>query len=287
MALTGTNVDYNTFVTDVYGTIITLSKPLVGTASGTGYFTPVSRCASRLPVPVGSAVEILKQPFVLNPNDNIRVASTGVGTGGLVASTTASGTIGSSRVTVASATNIEAGNLVSGTGIATNTYVGVGYTPASTSVPLTRALTSTIASSVISFTDIVIPQDGALATTIVYQSQPDSSGSIYQNAVGTLTTTFTNYYSAGTTYSAIIQSIRVTNISDSSIYPANDYPVWVGIGNSDTIFTYLAYNMVVPKNSSIELCEAPKRLGIGQSIFAYSQTPGVVEIQIAGRQSTV
>ena len=52
------------------------------------------------------------------------------------------------------------------------------------------------------------------------------------------------------------------------IYPGGDYPVSVGIGNSDTIFSWLAYNMIIPKNSSIELCEAPKRLGIGQSIFA-------------------
>ena len=68
--------------------------------------------------------------------------------------------------------------------------------------------------------------------------------------------------------------------------PGGDYPVWVGIGNSDTIFSWLAYNMVIPKNSSIELCEAPKRLGIGQSIFAYSDAPNKIEIQIAGKQKT-
>ena len=44
--------------------------------------------------------------------------------------------------------------------------------------------------------------------------------------------------------------------------------------------------MIIPKNSSIELCEAPKRLGIGQSIFAYASTPYTIEIQVAGKQKT-
>jgi hypothetical protein len=94
------------------------------------------------------------------------------------------------------------------------------------------------------------------------------------------------YYSTGVTYPSIVQSIRVSNISDGSIYPGGDYPVSVGIGNSDTIFSWLAYNMVIPKNSSIELCEAPKRIGIGQSIFATTNTPYAIEIQIAGKQKT-
>ena len=94
------------------------------------------------------------------------------------------------------------------------------------------------------------------------------------------------YYGTGNTYPSIVQSIRVSNISDGSIYPGGDYPVWVGIGNSDTVFSWLAYNMIIPKNSSIELCESPKRLGIGQSIFAYASTPGTIEIQIAAKQKT-
>jgi hypothetical protein len=43
--------------------------------------------------------------------------------------------------------------------------------------------------------------------------------------------------------------------------------------------------MIVPKNSSIELCEAPKRLGIGQSIFAAAEDANTIEIQIAAKQS--
>jgi len=286
MGVTGTNVDYDTLVTDVSGTMIVLSKPLVGTPSGTLTFTPVSEVVSRLPVPVGSAVELLKQPFVLYASDSIRVQATGVGTGGQTASTTATASSGAAVLTVASATNIASGQLVGGTGIATNTYVGVGYTPASTSVPITRATTAALSSGSVTFTDLIVPQDGALHATIVYQATTDIAylnGT--SNGVG-VGTTATVYYGTGNTFPSVIQSIRVANISDMYNNPGGDYPVWVGIGNSDTIFSWLAYNMVIPKNSSIELCEAPKRLGIGQSIFAYSDAPNKIEIQIAGKQKT-
>lgn len=286
MGVTGTNVDFNTLVTDVSGTMIVLSKPLVGTPSGTLTFTPVSDVISRLPVPVGSAVELLKQPFVLYSRDSIRVQSTGIGTGGQTASTTATASSGAATLTVASATNIASGQLVGGTGIATNTYVGIGYTPSSTSVPITRATTAALSSGSVTFTDVIVPQDGALHTTIVYQSTTDTSylnGTSGGVGVGT---TVTVYYGTGNTYPSVIQSIRVANISDTFNYPGGDYPVWVGIGNSDTVFSWLAYNMVIPRNSSIELCEAPKRLGIGQSIFAYSDTLNAIEIQIAGKQKT-
>ena len=61
----GTGLQYNTYVTSVDGNNITLSKPIAASAvSGVLYFSSVSKVASRLPVPVGSAVELLKQPMV-------------------------------------------------------------------------------------------------------------------------------------------------------------------------------------------------------------------------------
>jgi len=73
---------YNTYVTSVDSNRITLSKPISGQAvSGIAWFTPVSDVVSRLPVPVGSAVELLKQPMVLNALDSIVLQSTGAGTG--------------------------------------------------------------------------------------------------------------------------------------------------------------------------------------------------------------
>jgi hypothetical protein len=298
---------YNTYVTSVDGNNITLSKPIAGQAvSGTVVFTPVSDVVSRLPVPVGSAVELLKQPMVLNALDSIVLQSTGAGTGVGTTSTavfsqTANSNIISCTVGSAITNFIASGQLIQGTGgntgIQTNTFIGVGYTPGSNIIPMTRPATVSIAATVLSFTEVVTPQDGALQATVVYQPSTDTS---YQNGTGTVVAISSNttsvtaglstipvaYYSSGTTFPSVIQSIRVSNISDGMIYPGGDYPVSVGIGNSDTIFSWLAYNMVIPKNSSIELCEAPKRLGIGQSIFAITNTPYTIEIQIAGKQKT-
>jgi hypothetical protein len=246
--------------------------------------------------------------MILNALDSIVLQSTGAGSGiGSTSTNAITQTANSAILTVtagAAITNfLSSGMLVQGTGsntgIQTNTFVGVGYTPGTLSIPITRPATTSLASTSISFTEVVTPQDGALQATIVYQSTTDTT---YQNGTGTVvgivtlaslatpptlgitSTTPSVYYGTGNLYPSTIQSIRVSNISDGTIYPGGDYPVWVGIGNSDTIFSWLAYNMVIPKNSSIELCEAPKRLGIGQSIFAYASTPNTIEIQIAGKQ---
>jgi hypothetical protein len=297
---------FNTYVTSVDGNNITLSKPMSGHATGTLFFSPVSKVSSRLPVPVGSAVELLKQPMILDALDSIVLQSTGAGSGiGSTSTAAITQAANSNFLTVtagAAITNFLASGMLiqptgSNTGIQTNTFVGVGYTPGALSIPITRPATVALASTSLSFTEVVVPQDGALQVTVVYQSSTDTS---YQNGTGTVagissnTTSVTAglstipvaYYSSGITSSATIQSIRVSNISDSIIYPGGDYPVSVGIGNTDTIFSWLAYNMVIPKNSSIELCEAPKRLGIGQSIFATTNTPYAIEIQIAGKQKT-
>ena len=299
---------FNTYVTSVDGNNITLSKPMSGRATGVLYFSPVSKISSRLPVPVGSAVELLKQPMILNALDSIVLQSTGAGTGiGSTSTAAISQTANSNFLTVtagAAITNFLASGMLiqptgNNTGIQTNTFVGVGYTSGSLSIPMTRPATVALASTSISFTEVVVPQDGALQVTVVYQSSTDTS---YQNGTGTVvgivtlasqassrelgitSTTPSVYYATGTVYPSVVQSIRVSNISDGIIYPGGDYPVSVGIGNSDTIFSWLAYNMIIPKNSSIELCEAPKRLGIGQSIFASSSTPNAIEIQVSAKQ---
>jgi hypothetical protein len=296
---------YNTYVTSVDGNSITLSKPMSGRATGVLYFSPVSKVSSRLPVPVGSAVELLKQPMVLNALDSIVLQSTGAGSGiGSTSTAAITQAANSNILTVAAGaaiTNFLASGMLiqptgNNTGIQTNTFVGVGYTPGALTIPMTRPATVALASTSLSFTEVVVPQDGALQVTVVYQSSTDTS---YLNGTGTVSASSTitsvtaglssipvAYYSTGTTYPSIIQSIRVSNISDGIIYPGGDYPVSVGIGNSDTIFSWLAYNMVIPKNSSIELCEAPKRIGIGQSIFAITNTPYAIEIQVAGKQKT-
>lgn len=65
------------------------------------FFSPVSDVVSRLPVPVGSAVELLKQPMVLGGLDSIVLQSTGAGTGiGITSTNTITYTSGSAVLTV-------------------------------------------------------------------------------------------------------------------------------------------------------------------------------------------
>ena len=188
---------YNTYVTSVDGNNITLNKPMSGRATGTLQFSPVSLVSSRLPVPVGSAVELLKQPMVLNGLDSIALQSTGAGTGiGTTSTNTITYTSGSAVLTVTNQAasffnSIAIGNLVQNTGVSTgiqpNTYVGASYTGISTSyagtgvisIPITRPVNATVGiGTSLSFTEVVTPQDGALQVTVVYQSSTDTS---YQN----------------------------------------------------------------------------------------------------------
>lgn len=258
---------YNTYVTDVNSNIITLNKPMSGTATTTAVFSPVSNIVSALPVPVGSAVELLKQPMVLDAYDSIVLQATGAGSGiGTTSGNTITYTSGSSNLTVTNATTaffntIAAGNLVQNTGVSTgiqpNTYVSVAYTGITTSysgtgtvtIPITRSVQNTVGTSTaLSFTEVSTPQDGALQVTISYQQSNDilfSNGTgtvvgivtLASQAVSGVTSTVpSNYYSA--TKQSVIQSVRVSNISDSVVYPGGDYPVWVGIANSTTVLSW-------------------------------------------------
>lgn len=296
---------YNTYVTSVDSNVLTLDPPMSGIAVGTAYFTPVSKIVSNLPVPANSSVELLKQPMVLESLDSIVLQATGAGSGiGSTSTAAISQTANSNFLTVtagAAITNwVASGMLVLGTGsntgIQTNTLVADNWTPGSLSIPLTKPATTTIASTSFSFTEFSVPQDGAFNVSISYQTSIDTA---YQKATGTVvgidtqgfivgvvTSTPAVYYGTGNTYPSVVQSIRVSNISDSFTYPGGDYKVSVGIGNSDTIFSWLAYDMTIPLNSSIELCESPKVLGIGQSIFASAEEPNTIEIQISAKQNT-
>lgn len=173
----------------------------------------VSFFASRLPVPSGSAVELLKKPQVLYPNDWIRLQAT-----------TPQG----------------------GTGV-----------------------------------------NGALTAYIVYESSTDSyySSGGYNLASTSPTTIFTSAYSTSssvvtaTNFPSILESVRVTNISNVA-----DYRVTVSWTNSlGVVQSYLAYNMLIPAFSTVELLEKPKRIAGGDLIRATPEAANVLSIQVSGK----
>ena len=84
-------------------------------------------------------------------------AGTGIGTTSTAVFTqTANSNIIFCTVGSAITNFISAGQLVQGTetntGIQTNTFIGIGYTPGSNIIPLTRPATVSVASTVLSFT---------------------------------------------------------------------------------------------------------------------------------------
>lgn len=178
------------------------------TASGVWRATPI---ANRIVVPYQGSLELLEEPMVASPQDQIRLqAFTGIGT-------TASGVDGGIDAFIVISRKTD-----------TN-YVGIG-------------------------------------TTV-----RDPSG---------------QHISTGSTTNTVLQSIRLVNYSNAIDVDAS-VSIYRG-GTAGGIVTtgvrqgYLAYNLTVPKNSTIEILDKPKYLAFNDSIVATATTSGVLAIHLAG-----
>lgn len=112
--------------------------------------------------------------------------------------------------------------------------------------------------------------------------------------------TDTNYVGVGTTvkstdqeiftsvtYPSVVQSISVANYNDNV-----DVDVTVSVFRGGTVGQiattgirqgYLAYNLTVPQNSTIEICSKPKMLLAGDSILVTTTPANSVGIVLAGK----
>ena len=109
--------------------------------------------------------------------------------------------------------------------------------------------------------------DGGLDAWITYSTKTDTNfvgvGTTVTTAgtnVGGISTYQTVYTSTG--YPSVIQSIRIAN-----------YNLFIDVDASIAIFSslgirkgHLAYNLTIPKNSIVELCQQPKRLETSETI---------------------
>lgn len=178
------------------------------TASNTWRATPI---ANRVVVPYQGATELLEQPMVASPQDQIRLqAFTGIGT----------------------------------------TATGV---------------------------------DGGIDAFIVYSRKNDTK---YVGIGTTVRTASGQEILTASTYQTVLQSIRLVNYSNTI-----DVDTSVSIYRGGTVGSipttgvrqgYLAYNLTVPKNSTIEILEQPKYLAINDSIVAAATTSGSLAIHVAG-----
>jgi len=116
--------------------------------------------------------------------------------------------------------------------------------------------------------------DGGLDAFIVYSTKDDTNYIGVGKTIGDGsdgTEIFTS-----TTYPSVIQSIRIINYSLSS-----DQDVSLALYNGGTPGSipstgvrqgYFIYNITVPTNSTIEICEKPKYLATGQTIVGIAKT---------------
>ena len=161
--------------------------------------------AYNIPIPTGTAVELLKQPQILNPSDKIVMRSTdydrvGIDTGVEV------------YITYHEITSTE--------------YFGVGL-----------------------------------------------------GTVGITTSAPITVYTASS--ASIVQSIRLTNRTDTGAYPISVFVT------SGVTTTYLVDNLIVPKYASVELLDdTPKRLNQDAVLSIQEDQTQTIDVQVSGKVIT-
>lgn len=95
---------------------------------------------------------------------------------------------------------------------------------------------------------------------------------------GTIINTNTVGVYTSSTVPSIINSIRLTNITDGG-----DHPVSISITNGTTT-SFIAKNLLIPRYASVELLERQKRLETNGKISVQVETFNTVNVVISGKQ---
>ena len=102
--------------------------------------------------------------------------------------------------------------------------------------------------------------------SVYYQSSSTTT-----DAVGVLTST---------TYPSNLQSIRITNRTDSG-----DYPVSVSITSGVTT-TYLAKDLIIPRYAVVDILDRQKRIEVNDVVKVSVGQTSTIDVIIAGKQIT-
>ena len=165
----------------------TLNVQLQGAPdNGSGSPGVYTTLAESSPIPIGQLVAGNK----IAQFDLASVANNPVGQ----ASTTGTFTSGASSMTVASATGIQAGMYINGTGITPGTQVASSYTLGSTTVPLTAVTTAAVTAGAVAFSS-AIPAPRFYQLNYVVANGPFTAGSVMAALVGDRDETV--YYKSG------------------------------------------------------------------------------------------
>jgi hypothetical protein len=101
----------------------------------------------------------------------------------------------------------------------------------------------------------------------------------FASTVSVATTDATTLYTS-TSYPTMIEKIGFANRTDTG-----DYPISVKITNGVTT-TYLAKNLIIPRYSTVDILDRPKRIETGATIDVEVGATSTIDIIIAGKKIT-
>ena len=120
----------------------------------------------------------------------------------------------------------------------------------------------------------------ALEATIIVEEKEDTAlwdAQIALSSGATLTDLYTS-----SSYPSVVQSILLCNNDGDNDVKAR--VAWTD--GSNNIQSYLVYDMVIPADSTVEICEQPKYLATGYKLRAYANVADRLEITASGKQIT-
>ena len=122
--------------------------------------------------------------------------------------------------------------------------------------------------------------NSALQATIIAEQKEDTD--LWDAQVDiTSAATWTDLYTS-TSNPSVVQSILLAN--DDGTNDVKARVVWTN--GSDTIQAYLCYDLIVPADSTVELCEQPKYLASGYKLRVYANQADRLEVTASGKQIT-
>ena len=119
---------------------------------------------------------------------------------------------------------------------------------------------------------------GSLYATIILEEKEDTALWDAQIALSSAET-YTDLYTSST-YPSVVQSILLANDDGSNDVKAR--VIWTDGSNS--LQSYLCYDMVIPADATVELCEQPKYLAAGYKLRVYANQADRLEVTASGSQ---
>jgi hypothetical protein len=113
--------------------------------------------------------------------------------------------------------------------------------------------------------------------TIVYETTTETS---YERVGKLVTDAYSNMYTS-TSNPSVIESIKLVN-QDTAYGNHAVTIVWTNSAN--TLQGYLTKELILPANSTVELCETPKYMSVGDKFDAWATTTGVISIFVSAKK---